>query len=108
MLFLVPYHKAHDLLTVQDNEMSMEGHEQRLQDIVTFVVQHSGAALADKLGSQVHFKVPTECEFKLSAFFRQLKVCLKAPPCLARLDQLHELCYRCKLVTYYMDACCMD
>ncbi|KAL3149709.1 hypothetical protein ABBQ38_013538 [Trebouxia sp. C0009 RCD-2024] len=57
----------------QDSDLSKEGHEQRLQDIVMFVEKHSGAVLVDKLESQVHFKVPTGCESKLSAFFRQVK-----------------------------------
>lgn len=65
---------------MQDSDLSKEGHEQRLQDIVMFVEKHSGAVLVDKLESQVHFKVPTGCESKLSAFFRQVKVCLKRNP----------------------------
>lgn len=65
---------------MQDNEVSNEGREQHLQDIVTFVEQHSGAVLVDKLETQLHFKVPTDCESKLSAFFTQVKVCLKTSP----------------------------
>lgn len=60
---------------MQAEDASKAEHEQHLQEVVTFIEQHSGAVLVDKLETQVHFLVPTDCESKLSAFFKQAKVC---------------------------------
>ena len=77
-LWILPMHQlevAKGLDDVQENGASKEEHEQHLQQVVTFVEQHSGALMVDKLDTQLHFKVPTDCEAKLSAFFQQVKVC---------------------------------
>lgn len=60
---------------MQEDDVSKAEHELCLHEITTFVEQHSGALLVDRLDSQVHFKIPTECEPRLSAFFKQIKVC---------------------------------
>ena len=60
---------------MQANGASKEEHEQHLQQVVTFVERHSGALMVDRLETQLHFKVPTDCESELSAFFKQVKVC---------------------------------
>lgn len=59
---------------MQEGDVSKAEHEQHLQEVVTFVEQHLGAILVDKLKTQVHFKVPTDCESKLSTFFKQAQV----------------------------------
>ena len=72
---------------VQEDDVSKAEHERHLQEIVTFVEQHLGAMLVDKLETQLQFKVPTDCESQLSAFFKQIKVCNRTSSCLARSDQ---------------------
>lgn len=72
---------AKGLNDVQEDDASKEEHEQHLQEVVTFVEQRSGAVMVDKLETQLHFKVPTDCESKLSAFFKQVKVCYGTAIC---------------------------
>ena len=75
---------------MQETSASKEDREQHLQQVVTFVEQHSGALMVDKLDTQLHFKVPTDCEAKLSAFFQQVKVCFEGPGANAA-DNMHTV-----------------
>lgn len=59
---------------LQDVQSSAEQQQHRLQKVAAFVQQHSGAVVVDKLETHLHFKVPTEAETKLTAFFAKIKV----------------------------------
>ncbi|DBB06884.1 TPA: hypothetical protein ACH3X3_009543 [Trebouxia sp. C0006] len=52
---------------------SSSSQEDRLQQVASFVQQHTGAVVVDKLETHLHFKVPTEAEPKLTHFFAQIK-----------------------------------
>ena len=66
------------LLLLQEEEVSTVAHEQQLQQIVSFVEEHSGAVLADKFDTQLHFTVPRQCKSGLTVLLKQIKVSSRA------------------------------